>query len=291
MRSTRRAGSTTRCRSERAASACTTTRPSRSRGCSRSGAERVAYVDLDVHHGDGVAVRSSGTSRACCTISIHEYEHFLFFPGTGDLTERGGPDAPGSAINVPLPANTGDAAWLEALSTIVPRAVADFAPDVLVTQLGCDTHATDPLAQLQSHDARLSRDRARVTRHRARLGGRPLGARPAAAAIRWARVVPRAWTLVLRRDGRRRRSAGRAPRVVDRGARRLAQASRCRRRSRSRRSTPIVPTRTRVPWSRGSPTYCGPDGTHEARLHARARDELAESRAGSGPGRGDRCSG
>src|SRR6476619_3344354 len=137
-----------------------------------NGAERVAYVDLDVHHGDGVQAIFWNEPRVR-TISLHEYERFLFFPGTGDLTERGGPDAPGSAINVPLPANTGDAAWLDALSTIVPRAVADFAPDVLVTQLGCDTHATDPLAQLRL-TTRSYREAARVlhdTAH-ASAGGR-----------------------------------------------------------------------------------------------------------------------
>ncbi len=158
-----------------------------------NGAERVAYVDLDVHHGDGVQAIFWNEPRVR-TISLHEYEHFLFFPGTGDLSERGGPDAPGSAINVPLPANTGDAAWLEALTAIVPRAVADFAPDVLVTQLGCDTHATDPLAQLRL-TTRSYREAARVlhdTAH-ASAGGRWVAT--GGGGYRWAHVVPRAWTL------------------------------------------------------------------------------------------------
>ena len=158
-----------------------------------NGAERVAYVDVDVHHGDGVQAIFWNEPRVL-TISVHEFERFLFFPGTGDLAERGGRDAPGSAINVPLPAHTGDDAWLEAVTTIVPRAVADFAPDVLVTQLGCDTHATDPLAQLRL-TTRSYREAARAlhdTAHAA-AGGRWVAT--GGGGYRWAHVVPRAWTL------------------------------------------------------------------------------------------------
>jgi acetoin utilization protein AcuC len=158
-----------------------------------NGAERVAYVDVDVHHGDGVQAIFWNEPRVL-TISLHEFEHFLFFPGTGDLSERGGPDAPGSAINVPLPANTGDGAWLDALTTIVPRAVADFAPDVLVTQLGCDTHVTDPLAQLRL-TTHSYREAARVLHDTAHdsAGGRWVAT--GGGGYRWAHVVPRAWTL------------------------------------------------------------------------------------------------
>jgi acetoin utilization protein AcuC len=157
------------------------------------GVERVAYVDVDVHHGDGVQAIFWDDPRVL-TISIHEYEPPWFFPGTGAIHERGGPNAPGSAINIPVPPGTGDRAWLDALAAIVPRAVADFAPDVLVTQLGCDTHHTDPLAQLQLTTAayreaasllhRLAHD---VTAgHWVATGG---------GGYRWAHVVPRAWTL------------------------------------------------------------------------------------------------
>jgi acetoin utilization protein AcuC len=157
------------------------------------GAERVAYVDVDVHHGDGVQAIFWDEPRVL-TISLHEYEPFLFFPGTGDMTERGGPHALGSAINVPLPAGTGDDAWLEALTTVVPPAVRGFAPDVLVTQLGCDTHHTDPLAQLRLTTAAY-REAARTLHALAHdaAGGRWLAT--GGGGYRWAHVVPRAWTL------------------------------------------------------------------------------------------------
>jgi acetoin utilization protein AcuC len=157
------------------------------------GAQRVAYVDLDVHHGDGVQAIFWNEPRVL-TISLHEYEPHLFFPGTGGLEERGGPDAPGSAINVPLPANTGDDAWLGALTTIVPRAVADFAPDVLVTQLGCDTHATDPLAQLRL-TTRSYKEAAAVLHRLAHDAAYGRWVATGGGGYQWARVVPRAWTL------------------------------------------------------------------------------------------------
>jgi acetoin utilization protein AcuC len=157
------------------------------------GAQRVAYVDVDVHHGDGVQTIFWNEPRVL-TISMHEYEPYLFFPGTGGLGERGGPDAPGSAINVPLPANTGDDAWLEALHAIVPRAVADFAPDVLVTQLGCDTHATDPLAQLRL-TTRSYKEAAAVFHRLAHDVAYGRWVATGGGGYQWARVVPRAWTL------------------------------------------------------------------------------------------------
>jgi acetoin utilization protein AcuC len=158
-----------------------------------NGAERVAYVDVDVHHGDGVQAIFWDEPRVL-TISLHEFEPFMFFPGTGHLSERGGPNAFGSALNIPLPPGTGDDTWLEALTTIVPKAVGDFAPDVLVTQLGCDTHHTDPLAQLRLTTAAY-REVARVLHalaHEA-AGGRWVAT--GGGGYRWAHVVPRAWTL------------------------------------------------------------------------------------------------
>jgi acetoin utilization protein AcuC len=157
------------------------------------GAQRVAYVDLDVHHGDGVQTIFWNEPRVL-TISMHEYEPYLFFPGTGGRDERGGPDARGSAINVPLPANTGDDAWLEALTTIVPRAVAGFAPDVLVTQLGCDTHATDPLAQLRL-TTRSYMEAAAVLHQLAHDAAYGRWVATGGGGYQWARVAPRAWTL------------------------------------------------------------------------------------------------
>jgi acetoin utilization protein AcuC len=110
------------------------------------GAERVAYVDLDVHHGDGVEAVFWDDPRVL-TISLHETGKFLF-PGTGFATDVGGEGAEGSAANVALPPGTADAGWLRAFHAVVPDLVREFAPDVLVSQHGCDSHADDPLAHL-----------------------------------------------------------------------------------------------------------------------------------------------
>jgi acetoin utilization protein AcuC len=111
-----------------------------------SGAERVAYVDVDVHHGDGVE-RIFWDDPRVLTVSLHETGQMLF-PGTGFPTDTGGPGAEGTAVNVALPPGTADAGWLRAFHAVVPPVVREFAPDVLVTQHGCDSHIEDPLAHL-----------------------------------------------------------------------------------------------------------------------------------------------
>ncbi|GGO89650.1 acetoin utilization protein AcuC [Wenjunlia tyrosinilytica] len=111
-----------------------------------SGAERVAYVDVDVHHGDGVQTAFWNDPRVL-TISLHEHPHTLF-PQTGYPHETGGPDAEGAAVNVALPAGTGDDGWLRAFHAVVPELIGAFRPRVLVTQHGADTHVEDPLAHL-----------------------------------------------------------------------------------------------------------------------------------------------
>ncbi|HEX5937427.1 MAG TPA: acetoin utilization protein AcuC [Actinomycetota bacterium] len=161
----------------------------------REGAERIAYVDVDVHHGDGVQAIFWDDPRVL-TISIHQYLPGWFFPGTGGLEERGGPAAPGSAINIPLPPDVGDDAWLEVFRAVIPPAVERFGPDVLVTQLGCDTHASDPLAQLRL-TTRAYRECARdlhALAHRASTGR---WIATGGGGYEWARVVPRAWTLAF----------------------------------------------------------------------------------------------
>ncbi len=110
------------------------------------GAQRVAYVDVDVHHGDGVEKIFYNDPRVL-TISLHETGQMLF-PGTGFPADTGGPDAPGSAVNVALPPGTADAGWLRAFHAVVPPLLREFGPDVLVTQHGCDSHIEDPLAHL-----------------------------------------------------------------------------------------------------------------------------------------------
>lgn len=110
------------------------------------GAERVAYVDVDVHHGDGVE-RIFWDDPRVLTISLHETGQMLF-PGTGFPGDLGGPDAQGSAVNVALPPGTADAGWLRAFHAVVPPLLREFRPQILVTQHGCDSHAEDPLAHL-----------------------------------------------------------------------------------------------------------------------------------------------
>ncbi len=111
-----------------------------------NGARKVAYVDVDVHHGDGVEKIFYDDPRVL-TISLHETGQTLF-PGTGFAPDSGGPEARGSAVNVALPPGTADAGWLRAFHATVPALLREFAPDVLVTQHGCDSHRDDPLADL-----------------------------------------------------------------------------------------------------------------------------------------------
>lgn len=107
---------------------------------------RVMYVDVDVHHGDGVQWIFYDEPRVL-TVSLHQSGHYLY-PGTGFEDETGSGPARGTAINVPLLPFTGDADYLYALQRVVPAAAEAFRPDLLVTQLGADTHHGDPLASL-----------------------------------------------------------------------------------------------------------------------------------------------
>jgi acetoin utilization protein AcuC len=156
------------------------------------GAERIAYVDVDVHHGDGPQAIFWDDPRVL-TISIHESGRYLF-PGTGFTDERGGGAAEGTKVNVPLPPGTADEGWLRAFREVVPPRVREWRPDVLVTQLGCDTHYTDPLAHL-ALSTRAYREAAAFLHDLAHeaAGGRWLAT--GGGGYQWARVVPRAWTL------------------------------------------------------------------------------------------------
>ncbi len=170
------------------------------------GAERIAYVDLDVHHADGVQTAFYADPRVL-TISMHEHPRTLF-PGTGLAAETGSGAGTGYAANVALPAGTGDAGWLRAFYAIVPPLVRQFRPQVLVSQHGCDSHRLDPLAHFD-----LSVD----AMHVAYIAMHQLAHETAAG--RWVlvggggyalvQVVPRAWTHLL---------AEAADRPVDPGA-------------------------------------------------------------------------
>jgi acetoin utilization protein AcuC len=158
------------------------------------GAERVAYVDVDVHHGDGVQAVFYNDPRVL-TISIHESPTTLF-PGTGFPDEIGGPDAPHSAINIPLPAGSGDDVWHRAFDQIVPDALRSFRPQVLFSQCGADAHMLDPLADLK---LTVDGQRASYLKMRALAdelcGGRWVATGGGGYAL--VEVVPRAWTHLL----------------------------------------------------------------------------------------------
>jgi acetoin utilization protein AcuC len=157
-----------------------------------NGARKVAYVDVDVHHGDGPQAVFYGDPRVL-TVSLHQDGRTLF-PGTGFVDEAGTGDALGTKVNVPLPPFTGDAAWLAAFHAVVPPLVEAFAPDVLVTQLGCDTHHSDPLANLALTTAAY-RETARALHGLAHRVTSGRWVATGGGGYQWARVVPRAWTL------------------------------------------------------------------------------------------------
>jgi acetoin utilization protein AcuC len=158
------------------------------------GAQRLAYVDVDVHHGDGVQAAFYHDPRVL-TISLHEHPATLF-PGTGLASEIGSGDGRGYAVNVALPAGTGDAGWLRAFDAVVPPLVRAFRPEVLVSQHGCDSHLLDPLAHLElSVDAQR---RAALMVHE--LAHETAGGRwllTGGGGYELVQVVPRSWTHLL----------------------------------------------------------------------------------------------
>jgi acetoin utilization protein AcuC len=107
---------------------------------------RVAYVDIDAHHGDGVQF-AFYRDPAVLTISTHERGDRLF-PGTGFVSEIGEGDGLGYSVNLPLQPFTDDAVYLPAFEAVVPPLLGAFKPDALVLQLGIDSHRTDPLTHL-----------------------------------------------------------------------------------------------------------------------------------------------
>jgi acetoin utilization protein AcuC len=159
-----------------------------------AGAGRIAYVDIDVHHGDGVQAAFYDDPRVL-TISLHESPATLF-PGTGRPSETGGPGAPGSAVNVALPAGTRDSGWLRAFHAVVPPLLRAFRPTILVSQHGCDTHWLDPLANLElSIDAQRAAHAAiHELAHQVADGNWLL---TGGGGYELLQVVPRTWTHLL----------------------------------------------------------------------------------------------
>jgi acetoin utilization protein AcuC len=107
---------------------------------------RVAYVDIDAHHGDGVQ-HAFYRDPDVLTISTHERGDRLF-PGTGFVTELGEGEGLGFSVNLPLQPFTDDDVYQPAFEAVVPPLLGAFKPDVLVMQLGIDSHRTDPLTHL-----------------------------------------------------------------------------------------------------------------------------------------------
>src|SRR5450830_883035 len=153
---------------------------------------RVLYVDLDVHHGDGVQALHHD-DPGVMTISFHESGRSLF-PGTGSVSEMGEGIAAGTSVNVPLEPLTGPEAWLAAVRAVVPALAAAFGPDLIVSQHGADGHVWDPLAHLALTTTAMGEAARLVDRMAHRY-----------AAGRWLAtggggysaylVVPRAWAL------------------------------------------------------------------------------------------------
>jgi len=158
----------------------------------RSAGLRILYVDLDVHHGDGVQALHA-RDPGVLTVSFHETGRSLF-PGTGFVDELGEGTAAGTSVNVPLEPLTGPEAWLAAVRAVVPSLAAAFGPDLIVSQHGADGHVWDPLAHLALTTTAMGEAARLVDRMAHRY-----------AAGRWLatggggysayRVVPRAWAL------------------------------------------------------------------------------------------------
>lgn len=121
---------------------------------------RVLYIDIDVHHGDGVEEAFWSSDRVL-TLSMHKYDGMNFFPGTGDL-DRTGPDEESNtgahhSINVPLSDGIDDEQYIWLFKTIVGKCVERFRPSAIVLQCGADSLAGDRLGrfnvQVQGHGA------------------------------------------------------------------------------------------------------------------------------------------
>jgi acetoin utilization protein AcuC len=122
---------------------------------------RVLYVDIDAHHGDGVQHGFYGDPNVL-TISTHERGDYLF-PGTGFVDETGSGGGVGYSVNLPLEPFTDSSVYLPAFEQVVPPLLGAFRPDVVVAQLGIDSHRTDPLTHLALDVQGFTRAVARIT--------------------------------------------------------------------------------------------------------------------------------
>jgi acetoin utilization protein AcuC len=178
---------------DRASGFCIYNDPALAIALARREGLRVMYIDLDVHHGDGVQALF-WTDPDVLTVSIHETGRTLF-PGTGFVDEIGQGPAAGTSVNLPVPAGTSDGPWMGALRAVLPDLAAAFRPDVIVSQHGADSHASDPLAHLAVSTTAMGEAAwlvdALAHEH---AGGRWLAT--GGGGYDAYRVVPRAWSLV-----------------------------------------------------------------------------------------------
>lgn len=105
------------------------------------GAQRLAVVDFDVHHGNGTQ-HIFEEDRDVLYLSTHRYP---FYPGTGAADERGTGDGEGATVNVPLPAGAGDVAFEAAFQTALLPSLREFRPEILLISAGFDAWQSDPL--------------------------------------------------------------------------------------------------------------------------------------------------
>jgi len=154
---------------------------------------KVAYIDLDAHHGDGVQWGFYDDPDVL-TISIHESGRYLF-PGTGDVDEIGEGHGKGACINIPLLPHTDGESWLECLEAVVPEALDAFRPDIVISQHGCDAHRLDPLTHLAVSTEAMERAATLIHRLAHEHSGGRWVALGGGGYAHW-QVVPRAWGLV-----------------------------------------------------------------------------------------------
>jgi acetoin utilization protein AcuC len=107
---------------------------------------KVAYVDIDAHHGDGVQWPFFSSDQVL-TISIHQHPSTIF-PGTGLAQEMGQGPGLGFAVNIPLWPDSDDEIYIRSFDLIVPPLLERFAPDYIITQLGADSLRGDPITNL-----------------------------------------------------------------------------------------------------------------------------------------------
>lgn len=116
------------------------------RSCIRNKkADKVAIVDIDVHHGNGTQ-DIFYNDPAVLYISTHQYPHY---PGTGSVNETGTGEGEGTTLNIPFPAYAGDKGYRKAAEEVIVPACKRFHPGFLFVSVGFDAHGEDPLSSIQ----------------------------------------------------------------------------------------------------------------------------------------------